>query len=61
MFVDPIVEEVHAARAKIAAQCEYDFHKMSARAKELMDRYKGQFTIVTKEEMNQLRHRLNNP
>ena len=57
MFIDPIVEEVHAARAIIAAECDYDFHKMSERAKEVMNRYAGRFKIATEKELEQIRHR----
>jgi hypothetical protein len=30
-MTDEIVEEVHAARRKIAEQCDYDFKKLLAR------------------------------
>jgi hypothetical protein len=56
MFNDPIVEEVHAIRAKIAAECDYDLHRISERAKEFMKRFEGQFHVVTKAEVEQLRH-----
>jgi hypothetical protein len=57
MFIDPIVEEVHAVRAKIAADCDYDFHKMSEAAKEIMKRYEGQFEIASQDEIDRIRHR----
>ncbi len=31
MWKDPIVEEVRAAGAKIARECDYDVHKMAER------------------------------
>ena len=30
-MIDEIVEEVHAARKKIAEECDYDFKKLLAR------------------------------
>jgi hypothetical protein len=30
-MIDGIVEEVHAARRKIAEECDYDFKKLRAR------------------------------
>jgi hypothetical protein len=30
-MIDEIVEEIHAARKKIAEQCDYDFDKLLAR------------------------------
>lgn len=55
MFVDPIVEEVRAAREKIASECGYDFHKIYLRGQEICERYKDRFKIVTQEELDQLR------
>jgi predicted HicB family RNase H-like nuclease len=55
MFKDPIVEEVHAIRAKIAAECDYDLHRISERAKEFMKRFEGQFNVVNKEELERIR------
>jgi hypothetical protein len=55
MFIDPIVQEVRAAREKIAAECNYDIDKLMAREKEIFERYKDQFQVVTKEELDQLR------
>jgi hypothetical protein len=57
MFEDPIVEEIHAIRAKIAAECNYDLHKISERAKEFMKQFEGRFKVVTKEELDQMRQR----
>ena len=55
MFKDPIVEEVHAIRAKIAAECDYDFHKISERAKEVQKRFQSQIKTVTKEDVERMR------
>jgi len=55
MFIDPIVEEVRAAREKIAAECDYDFHKILLRGQKILERCQGQFKIVTKEELDRLR------
>jgi hypothetical protein len=61
MFIDPIVEEVHAARAKIAAECDYDLHKITQRIEKFMKQHEGQFKIATEDELDQLRHRENAP
>jgi hypothetical protein len=55
MFIDPIVEEVRAAREKITADCDYDFHKILLHGQEILERYKDQFKIVSKEELEQHR------
>ena len=55
MFEDPIVEEVHAIRAQIAAECDHDFHKISERAKEFQKRFAGRIKTVTKEELERMR------
>ncbi len=34
-MTDEIVEEVHAARRKIAEECDYDFKKLLARYKRM--------------------------
>ncbi|HEY4760362.1 MAG TPA: hypothetical protein VIH42_07275 [Thermoguttaceae bacterium] len=57
MFIDPIVQEVRSAREKIAAECNYDFDKIMEREKEVYERYKNQFKIVSKEELERLRRR----
>ena len=57
MFEDPIVEEVHAIRAQIAAECDHDFHKISERAKEFQKRFAAQIKTITKKELDQMRHR----
>lgn len=57
MFIDPIVQEVRMAREKIAAECNYEVDKLMEREKEILERYKGQFKIVSKEELEQLRQR----
>jgi predicted HicB family RNase H-like nuclease len=55
MFSDPIVEEVHAIRAKIASECDYDLHRISERANEFMKRFEGQFNVVNKDELQRIR------
>lgn len=34
MFRDPIVEEVRAIRERLAAECDFDIHKICERARE---------------------------
>jgi hypothetical protein len=41
-MIDEIVEEVHAARRKIAEACENDFQRMGERFIKLQDVYPGQ-------------------
>ncbi|MGA2059072.1 MAG: hypothetical protein ABSG67_01220 [Thermoguttaceae bacterium] len=60
MFIDPIVQEVRAAREKIAAECDYDYHKILLHGQEMWERYKDQFKIVSKAELDRL-HQLHNP
>jgi predicted metal-dependent phosphoesterase TrpH len=55
MFKDPIVEEVHAIRAQIAAECDHDFHKITERAIETQKRFASQIKTVTKEELQRIR------
>jgi len=57
MFNDPIVQEVRTPREKIAAECNYEVDKLMEREKEVFERYKDQFKIVSKEEMDRLRRR----
>lgn len=40
MIKDPIVEEVRAAGAKIAKECDYDIHKMFLRWRRLEKKMK---------------------
>ena len=54
MFIDPIVKEVRAAREKIAAECDFDYHKILLRGQDICNKYKDQFKFLTKEEMDQL-------
>jgi hypothetical protein len=54
MRKDPIVEEVRAAREKIAAECGYDFRKALARDREILRHWPGK--VVTKEELDRSRH-----
>jgi hypothetical protein len=53
MFIDPIVQEVRAAREKIAKECDYDFHKILLHGQEIWESYKNRFKIITKEELYQ--------
>ena len=53
MRKDPIVEEVRAAREKIAAECGYDFRKALARDREILRHWRGK--VVTKEELDRSR------
>jgi len=41
MNADPIVAEVHAIRAKLAKQCDYDIAKMTARHRQIFRAWKG--------------------
>jgi hypothetical protein len=51
MSNDPIVNDIRAFREKIAAECDYDYHKILLHGQDICYRYKGQFKFVTKEEM----------
>lgn len=53
MWKDPIVEEVRAARRKIAAQCDYDPKKLLRRAREVHKNWKGK--VVTVGDLEALR------
>jgi hypothetical protein len=54
-FEDPIVAEVHAVRAQLAAECGHDSHKLSERTIEVQRRYAGQIKTVSKEELQRIR------
>ena len=41
MCKDPVVEEVRAARQRIAAECDYDLHKMLERGHAVVKRWQG--------------------
>ena len=41
MTSDPIVEEIRAIREKIAAECDYDMHKIHERGRAILDRWPG--------------------
>ena len=46
---DPIVEEIRAAREKIAAECDYDNHKIYQRGCDVLKRWQGK--VVSEEEL----------
>ena len=48
MIKNPIGAEVRAAREKIAAECDYDLHKICEYGREVMKKWQGK--IVTPEE-----------
>jgi hypothetical protein len=54
MFIDPIVQEVRATREKIAAECNYQIDMLLEREKEVFERCKKQFKIVSEEEINRV-------
>jgi len=54
MFLEPIVAEIRAIREQIAADCDYDFHKMCQRGEEVLRQWNGK--IVNKEELDRSRH-----
>jgi len=39
MYQDPIIEEIHAIRRQIEAECDGDFAKISQRAKQVEAQY----------------------
>ena len=49
MFTDPIVEEVRAAREKIAAECDHEMHKIYERGCEIQKQWGGK--VVTREQL----------
>jgi hypothetical protein len=53
MSLEPIVAEIRAIREQIAADCDYDFHKMCQRGEELLHQWNGK--IVNKEELDRSR------
>jgi hypothetical protein len=55
MFVDPIVQEVRAAREKIAIECDYDYHKIFLHGQNIWEHYKDRFKTVSKDELDRLR------
>ena len=50
MWKDPIVEEVRAAREKIAAECGYDIRRILERGRRALKKWKGK--VVTKEDLD---------
>ncbi|HUT37511.1 MAG TPA: hypothetical protein VNE39_28790 [Planctomycetota bacterium] len=52
---DPIVDEIHAIREQIAAECGYDLHRMMTRQREVLKRWKGK--VVTKADLQKERQR----
>ena len=56
---DPIVEEIRAARERIAAECDYDAHKIYQRGCELLKHWKGK--VVSREEWFRSRRRREPP
>jgi hypothetical protein len=55
MLPEPIVAEIRAIREQIAADCDYDFHKMCQRGEEMLHHWPG--AIVNKEELDRTRGR----
>jgi len=45
---DPIVDEIRATREKIAAECDYDTHKIFERGRAVLKRWKGK--VISEEE-----------
>jgi hypothetical protein len=50
MLLDPIVAEIRAVRERIAAECDFDFHKICLHAEKTLQNWPGK--IVTKEELD---------
>ena len=46
---DPIVEEIRAIRERTAAECDFDFHKINQRGREILKHWRGK--VVTREEL----------
>ncbi len=59
MWRDPIVEEVRAIRRQIAAECDFDLHKLLDRAREAQKKWPG--GVVTKEELRQYHRQAPHP
>ncbi len=53
---DPIVEEVHAIRQQIAAECGYDLGRMMEMQRTLLKNWKGK--VVTKADLLRRRERV---
>ena len=53
---DPIVGEVRAIRAQIAAECEYDLHRINEHARAATENMPG-LTYVSVEQMRERRRR----
>jgi len=53
MSPEPIVAEIRAVRAQVAADCNYDFHQICLRGEEVLRQWNGK--IVTKEELDRSR------
>ncbi len=49
MWKDPVVEEVRAIREQIAAECDYDLHKIFEMQREVQRTWKGK--TVRKEDL----------
>ena len=59
MWKDPIVEEVHEIRRKLAAECGHDPRRRLERQREVLKQWKGK--AVTKEELLEARKRARQP
>jgi hypothetical protein len=53
MSSDPIVAEICAVRERIAAECDYDYHKMCRRGEDILRQWQGK--VVTKQEFRHKR------
>ena len=53
MILEPIVAEIRAIREQIAAECDFDFHKMCQRGEEVLHQWNVK--IVIKEELDRSR------
>ncbi len=52
MYQDPIIEEIHAIRLQIEAECEGDFAKLTQRAKQIEAQYQDRIVY----DLDALRH-----
>ena len=50
MWKDPIVEEIHATRKRISAECNYDFKQIVARLKKKEEAHKERLVSPTKDK-----------